>query len=220
MKFTGERIIPEDKNSSPQTLIYKEQMERYFMTSEYIKGKKVLDVACGVGNGTAFLAQKANYVFGIDCDKQSINYATDNYKSENIEFLIEDAQTLNFKDDFFDVVVSFETIEHLPEPERFLGQVKRVLKSEGIFILSSPDRKITEEILIDTSYKNPFHIKEFTLGELNSLLHNFFEVKEIYGQFVYNPSKIKIVTRNVARLFYGLDRGKALKKILPLSWIL
>jgi len=217
MKFTGERIIPEGKYSSPDTL---EHIERYYFALDYVKAKRVLDVACGIGYGSALLAEKANQVVGLDIDRGSIDYAKSHYSCQNLKFIIGDVQDLNFPDSFFDTIVSFETIEHLPSPPMFLKELKKVLKPNGILILSSPDREITKEILIDTSYKNPFHLKEFTLKELTALLSKFFKIESIYGQFLYKPSFLNVFSRDISRWLYGLDKKKLLKKILPLSLIL
>ncbi|PIS34962.1 MAG: hypothetical protein COT36_04810 [Parcubacteria group bacterium CG08_land_8_20_14_0_20_38_56] len=217
MKFTGERIIPKGKYSSPDT---PEHIERYSFALDYVKAKRILDIACGAGYGSALLAEKANQVVGLDIDKDSIDYAKSHYSRQNLKFIMGDAQNFNFPDSFFDAIVSFETIEHLSSPSKFLKELKKVLKPNGILILSSPDREITKEILIDTSYKSPFHLKEFTLKELTSLLSKFFKIESIYGQFLYKPSFFNVFSRDISRWLYGFDKKKLLKKTLPLSLIL
>lgn len=220
MKFTGEKIVLDDRNSSLGTPIYQEHIERYHFAFNYTAGKRVLDVACGMGNGSALLSRNADFVSGLDRDKESVNFAKKHYSRPNSEFIIGDAEILNFPENSFDIVVSFETIEHLPSPKKFLKEIKKILKPGGMLILSSPDREVVREILIDVSYQNPFHIKEFSQEELKSLLEKTFQVEEIWGQFVYESSFLRKKIRDILRFLIQLDRQKRLKKLLPLSWVL
>ena len=129
MEFTGERFIPEKLKENDE--IYQEHLERYRFACHYIKDLVVLDAACGSGFGTRMMSDIAKKVYGIDISNESIEYAKEKYSNKNIIYEQMDVAKLKYPDNFFDVVVSFETIEHVPAPEEFLKEVYRVLKSGG-----------------------------------------------------------------------------------------
>ncbi|MCL0074185.1 class I SAM-dependent methyltransferase [Dehalococcoidia bacterium] len=97
-------------------------------TDQFVPNKTVLDVACGSGHISASLKRNAERVIGGDISKSAIEYAVLHYEKDGLDFLLLDAQWLPFPDGTFDVIVSLETIEHLPEYEQFLSECKRVLK--------------------------------------------------------------------------------------------
>lgn len=220
MKLTSERIIAVDIEHSLNNPEYREQFGRYYFALDYVKDKKVLDVACGISYGSAILAKKASQVFCLDNDKNSIDYAKTHYPYSNLKFSLGDAQDLNFPDNFFDVVVSFETIEHLSAPLKFLKEIKRVLRPNGILILSSMDMEIIREITLYPFRENPFHIKEYNLRELTLFLNQFFEIESIYGQFLYKSSFFRITIRNILRRLLKFDQKELLKKFLPSSLLI
>ena len=144
MDFTGERLVPGKVDLELEV----EHMNRYIFASDLVKNKKVLDAACGTGYGTALLAQSAERVFGIDISKEAISYAESNYSAKNVNFAVANIEKLPFESDFFDVVVSFETIEHVDtqKQEKFLSEVKRILKKDGIFIISTPNKEVYKNL--------------------------------------------------------------------------
>ena len=137
MEKTTERMIPErDKGGT----VYLEHMAHYIFASQFVKGKIVLDIASGTGYGAHYLARKgAKKVVGVDNSSQAIEYSHKLYSAENVEFMIGDARKIPSGINTFDVVVSFETIEHFNEQEAFIREVKRVLKKDGILIISTPN---------------------------------------------------------------------------------
>lgn len=170
---TGERLIPAKNNDS---VVYGEHISRYLSVIDIIRDKVVLDIACGSGYGSQLLSQYAKSVTGIDNSKEAVSYAKNNYPSNNLTYLKDDAEKLsNIESATMDVVVSMETIEHLRNPEQFVKQVKRVMKPEGIFIVSTPN---------DNEYRegNEFHLHEFTLVELKLLMKKYFKKSEYYYQ--------------------------------------
>lgn len=152
-----------------------EHLTRYNLASEYVKGKIVVEMGCGMGYGTYAMSQNgAKKVYGIDIDKSAIEFAIKNYNHSSITYLNESATKSSITANYADVVIAFEVIEHLQNPRELINEVLRILKPGGTFILSTPNRS--------TSLKdNPFHIKEFKFTELNSFL-NDFKVKRYYGQ--------------------------------------
>ena len=135
LAFTGERLT---STYGGQTEI--EHLHRYLMAREWCRDKDVLDVASGEGYGTALLAQVARKAVGVEIAPDAVDHASSAYKANNLNFLVGDARALPSPDATFDVVTSFETIEHFGEQQLFLSEVRRVLRPGGLFIASTPDR--------------------------------------------------------------------------------
>jgi len=151
-------------------------LARYKFAGEYIsKRMKVLDAPCGSGYGTKFLALKGAEVYGVDINEGAIGHAKEFFSDELGHFYVGDIENMRniFNEDkFFDAVVSFEGIEHLKNPDSFLSEAERLLKPDGIFMISTPRKP----------HGSPFHIKEYSLDEFKDLLSGRFAIKEIYGQ--------------------------------------
>ena len=173
MEFTGERFLPIQSLMEDEIGI--EHLHRYYSSLSLVKDKVVLDLACGEGYGTALLAEKAIKAIGVDIDHSCIKHANQKYtgKIKNLSFLQGDASAIPLETNSIDVVTSFETIEHLDEEtqQAFIKEVKRVLKKEGVLIISTPDKTNYSDRY---SYNNEFHIKEFTANEFFSFLKSNF----------------------------------------------
>jgi SAM-dependent methyltransferase len=168
-----ERIVPDETEPGIVAL----HLKRYEFARPSCSGKDVLDAGCGVGYGTAFLAQAARRVVGVDLSEEAIGYARRRYGAPNVEFLVGDLVALPADDDSFDVVCAFETIEHLRDPDRFLGEARRVLRRGGTLFISTPRAERTND-----RPENPFHEREFSAGDLEALLRTRFDVVELLGQ--------------------------------------
>ncbi|RDY23271.1 class I SAM-dependent methyltransferase [Romboutsia maritimum] len=193
MDFTGERFIP--NNGENELAI--EHFQRYEFAKEITKNKVVLDAACGEGYGTNILSKEASKVYGIDISKESIEHAKKKYESKNIEFTEASIEKLPFEDNSFDVIVSFETIEHvnINIQKKFLSEVKRVLKKDGIFLVSTPNKKVYSDIF---KYKNEFHEKEFYKEEYIKFLKEYFNYVELYSQYFEVSSNIENINSKLA----------------------
>ena len=173
-KFTGERFIPTEQGE-----IRHEHMHRYGWVLETVQGKDVLDIACGEGYGSALIATRAHSVIGIDIDKGVIEEAAQRYRDiHNLIFETGNATAIPLESASLDVVVSFETIEHLAEQEQMLLEIRRVLRPTGILIISSPNKKVYSD---DRGFQNQFHIKELYFNELDALLQKYFPVVYYFG---------------------------------------
>ena len=171
-----ERLVP---GTLAWDLYQVEHKQRYEFASDYCKGKRVLDVACGTGYGSAIVAQSgAAHVVGVDLSIEAI--ASNGERPTNLTLTNGDACTLPFDDDTFDVVVSFETIEHLASPELLLAEISRALKPGGLCICSSPNR----DFLPSSGAKevNPFHLSEMSYEEFNQLFGKYFEISDRFSQ--------------------------------------
>ena len=175
MEFTGERLVPGKVDLELEV----EHVNRYEFVSTLIKGKKVLDAACGTGYGSAILSKYAQEVCGIDISIDAVKYASDNYNKENLNFKVADIENLPFEDNYFDVVVSFETIEHVnaEKQKKFLSEIKRVLKEDGILVISTPNCEV-----YDKRGENKFHVSEFSFVGFESFLKSKFEKVKILSQ--------------------------------------
>ena len=139
--------------------------------------KTVLDIACGTGYGTYYLAPFVQKIIGADCSPEAIEYAHSRYAHPNGSFEIMNANQLTFPNRNFDVVCSFETIEHLKEVETYLQEIVRVLKDGGIYLVSTPCVSQT------TNHpNNPFHFKEWSCEDFRKLLSRYFDSVQLFGQ--------------------------------------
>jgi GT2 family glycosyltransferase/predicted TPR repeat methyltransferase len=169
--FTGERAVPNAPNMDPR--IMQEHWVRYERALPLVCGKRVLDVACGAGYGTKLLAKNARHVVGGDIDFGAVRYSSRHYNALNAAFAVLDARKLPFADRSFDAVVSFETVEHLHEPEQFLAEIVRVLAEDGVAILSVP---------LGGPAGNPFHLSYYQRPHFAAFLEHFFDNVEISYQ--------------------------------------
>lgn len=174
LEFTGERFTPE----CVREMAY-EHWHRYAWAAGLVEGRDVLDAACGEGYGSHLLAARARSVTGLDIGEEAVTHARERYRRDNLRFDQGDATNLPYEDDCFDVVVSFETLEHLEAQEALLAEFRRVLRPEGCLVISSPDRKTYSD---ETGYDNPFHVRELYRDELESLISARFPAFRLYGQ--------------------------------------
>ncbi|MBN1526156.1 MAG: methyltransferase domain-containing protein [Candidatus Omnitrophica bacterium] len=176
-----ERIIPSEVG--PHNIIeYDEHVARYGFACRFVrKGCVGLDIACGSGYGTDMLAKKdASKWCGVDVSPEAIAYAAAHYRDERLEFLRSDALELKFPPASFDMIVSFETIEHFErsKAEQFLRSISGLLKEGGSFIISCPNRDTYPKGYA----KNPFHLHEYSFGEISGLLKKYFSRIDVYCQ--------------------------------------
>jgi SAM-dependent methyltransferase len=174
-EFTGERFLPGARGE-----IWYEHWHRYHFAAALVAGKEVLDVASGAGYGSALLARSARRVVGADISTEAIAHARASYAAiANVAFEQADCAALPFPDASFDAVVSFETIEHIEKQAQFLGEAARVLRPDGLLILSSPNRPEYSE---RRGFVNPFHVRELDRGELAALIAPRFPHTRWFGQ--------------------------------------
>ena len=156
-----------------------EHLQRYEHFAADYRGKKVLDAACGTGYGSHFIASSgATAVTGIDVSAEALDFCRQNYKAPNLQFRQFDVGTLSEMHERFDTIVSFETIEHLQDPARFIQDVSSILAPGGIFICSTPNPTRHSE----TGTINPFHHNELSFAEFRRHFEKYFHVSEALHQ--------------------------------------
>ncbi|MFG6495432.1 glycosyltransferase [Fictibacillus sp. UD] len=190
--FTGERLVINNEVKEKHNNVFEEHIERYRLASKFVGNLKVLDAACGAGYGTKMLELAgAEEVTGIDISEDSLNNARETYYGDNITFEYGDVNQLPFPNKSYDVVVSFETIEHIDKGLTWIEESSRVLNDGGIFIVSTPNRDVTnpgsyhEEQPLNSFHKFEYNTQEF-IGELLKK----YDIIELYGQTFVNDKDI------------------------------
>jgi len=189
LEFTGERFfISEEKNWE----LYYQHIARYLFARRLVKNKLVLDAACGAGYGAAILAPKASKIVGIDISKEAIDYCKKKYNMSNTTFAVMDCASIAFPDELFDLIVSFETLEHISEVEKYVQELHRILKPEGQLVISTPNRDVYA--IYNKGQKNKFHTYEFDDKGFRELMKPYFEIEDIYGQRYFAPKDVTLLT--------------------------
>jgi len=187
--------------TSSETL--EQHWKRYFFARKFVKNKTVLDVACGSGYGSFILSKYAKTIVGVDMSQDALKYAKKNYSAKNLRFYQMDAKKLGYPDNFFDIVISFETIEHVRKYDLFLKEIKRVLKVGGTVIMSTPNFGFPLP-------KNKFHISNFTKDEFISLFSKNFSNVEFFGQ---SKKFISFPGRGILERIIGIRRNENIYKL-------
>lgn len=175
LEFTGERFTPETAGE-----IWYEHWHRYSMMLPLARGARVVDAACGEGYGSALLAGVAAEVTGVDLSEQAIAHARARYGDKgNLRFVQASVAKLPLPDASADLIVSFETIEHLHQQEAMLAEFRRVLAPGGLLAISSPNKPVYSDA---RGYNNEFHVRELTRDQLAALLAPGFPRQRWHGQ--------------------------------------
>ncbi len=168
-------IVSDRERQAPTTVSEAEpsHLARYEFARQFLKGTdEVLDVPCGSGYGSCLMSKVAKKVIGIDIHAGAIEHAKECFQEHNIEFAVGNMETLDSLTVPFDVVVSFEGIEHIHNQDAFLESIARLLKPNGYFIISTPRKP----------HGSPYHTIEFNLDEFKTILSEKFVIEKMYGQ--------------------------------------
>lgn len=178
MNKPGLFIVPE--NVPPK--FYIQHLYPYSLVKKVASNKIILDIGFGDGYGPFYLAEVADRVIGIDCEEDNVKIAQAKYKANNLSFKFSNATNMDFQNNFFDIVCSFQVIEHINEGllSGYLKEASRVLKPTGLFFVSTLNKEVSMKPG-QPYQKNPYHVKEFNIIELKNLLLSVFTEVEIYG---------------------------------------
>lgn len=176
MSETVERVTP---GTTSWDQYGAEHIQRYKFFTEYYRNKSIIDAACGTGYGTHYIINSgATRVIGIDISDEAITFCKSNYVKPSLEYKKLDCLKINELSEKFDVAVSFETIEHLDDPEAFIKNTASVLKPEGIFICSTPNKSR----LSGAGNINPYHPNELEWTDFKRIFQKYFSVQNSYHQ--------------------------------------
>ena len=205
LRATGERLVPELQHGE---LVHAEHLVRYLVASELARDRRVLDAACGEGYGTALLAGAgASSATGVDLDEATIAHARSRHSAP--EFIVGDVGDLPFDDASFDLIVCFETIEHVPDPGRALAELQRVSAPDGLLLVSTPNK---HQYLVE----NEYHEREFFHEEFVELLTARFARVELLLQHNWLASAVLPVSAAADRSG-ELDHELAFHKLTGLE---
>ena len=165
-EFTGERFVPGVRGD-----IELEHVHRYLFARQFLEGRDVLDIACGEGYGCDLISDIARSVIGVDIDAQTVDRARSSHAGHNVDFKEGSCTSIPMADASIDVVVSFETIEHIDQHGDFMSEIRRVLRPGGLLLISTPDTRTYVE---SSPEQNPFHVKEMEKQEFIDFLADAF----------------------------------------------
>jgi SAM-dependent methyltransferase len=181
-----ERIVPDATPAGILAL----HLKRYDFVREYCDGADVLDAGCGVGYGTAYLAEVAASVVGVDVSAEAIAYAARRYAGPRVSFRQMDVTALELTNASFDVVCSFETLEHVNDAGAAVREAARVLRPGGVYAVSTPHVART-----CASPANPFHATEYSPDDFAALLRGSFEQVDLFGQRRLETRRHRVLRR-------------------------
>ena len=199
INFTGECFVPGQTNKMCEA----EHYERYLFATNYIVGKEVIDIACGAGYGSHILKKAgAKSVIGLDISLENISHARHKYNEPDLGYRCHDAEQ-QLQETDIDVIISFETIEHVNRFELVLRNFYSALKSSGLLLISSPNRKLTDPYLGPNDKPSfQYHVREFTIDEFKDHLvkAGFFNIL-IFGQKQQFYFNMPFLEKHYKRLF-------------------
>lgn len=168
-----------------------------------VRGQKVLDLGCNNGYGTDYIRTACADIVGIDVSATAIQDGRARFGASGLRLELYDGVTLPFPDSTFDVVISFQVIEHIDVDlmPRYLGGAARVLKPGSVAVFSTPNGRV--RVAPGARPWNPFHVREFSPDELKALLSPYFRSMEVYGMFG-SP----LVYRRVLDGYLRMKRGR------------
>jgi 2-polyprenyl-3-methyl-5-hydroxy-6-metoxy-1,4-benzoquinol methylase len=157
-----ERIVPGQIADDPASQkILQIHLKRYETAVRYAKNKRVLDIACGVGYGSKMLhLAGASSVVAVDISEDTLAHARNSYQAPGLQYICANAEEFEWTEPF-DLIVSFETLEHLPHPDKFMARMAQLLSPEGYLLLSVP--------LGETRHLDAYHLHAFSQKDVHTL---------------------------------------------------
>jgi ubiquinone/menaquinone biosynthesis C-methylase UbiE len=175
-----EIINPNHFESDEEYVIHLMHLADYTKAQAITNGKDVLDLGCNSGYGTDLLSGTAKSIVGVDVSPLAIATAIKKFKKSNAKFRLVDGVSLPFNDNSFDVVTSFQVIEHLVDYDNYFNEIKRVLRPNGVLVLTTPNAEI--RVKHGAKPWNRFHIHEFRVDEFGIFLQKYFLHSQVIGQ--------------------------------------
>ena len=181
-------------------LIYLFHLATYDFAIPYAAHRRVLDFGCGTGYGAHRISPECASITGVDVSASAIDFARDHYQAARLDFrhiAPVEREPLPFADASFDVVLSFQVIEHVPDADRYLAEAARVLAPGGVLVVATPDR--TTRLLRGQRPWNRYHLVEYAPAGLHALLGRHFREVELHGMGA-DPAIIGRELRRIRRV--------------------
>jgi SAM-dependent methyltransferase len=182
-KVTGERVASPVGGFNPT---WQRHVAAYAEAAPHLRGDRVLDLGCGVGHSYHLLGRET---VGVDIEPEAL-------RGQERETHVADMRDLPFPDRSFPAVLSVQSLEHVPDPERVLAEVARVLEDDGVAMFVTPNRLTfgrPDEII------DPYHYVEFSAPELEAICLRSFEEVEVLGLFgsprymeIFDEDRVKL----------------------------
>jgi ubiquinone/menaquinone biosynthesis C-methylase UbiE len=229
-----QRMIADSGYDQPALrFLFIKQVIQKIVPSERLKGT-YLDIGCGESIASLFLSKYFSETVNIDIEKRLIERGKKNCEnnSVNAHFTVSDAQKLPFQDSSFDFITSFSLIEHLSNQNRFLHEVNRLLRKNGIFVMQVPNRNFFVEL--HTGFPFPaliskkiwrlycryllnigeFQVKNLTSKEVAVLCNSNFN-----GTYILECNYTEDNVPSNFRTLYKLLRRVGILHVFPMGWI-
>ncbi len=219
-------VTIESFRSEKQYVLHLMHQKPYEITAELARNKRALDFGCNIGYGSAILNRTSQSVTGVDVSPQAIAAARERYGESGIRFQVIDGHGSALEGESFDVISSFQVIEHIVDVDSYLHQLRRLLTADGLVVLTTPNAVL--RIYPGMRPWNRFHVREYTVAELETLLKQSFQYVKIYGLFADEP----LYSIERKRITRGRERGRikqekeqkfayrSIRKLKPLQRIL
>lgn len=208
LQDTGERMIPAGKGEV--SYVFARHTFAYEYARRYAQSKRVIDIGCGTGYGCKILSEVADAVVGTDYNAEAIEYCRANYSVPNASFLRLDAAKLPF-DKAFDLAVSFQVIEHMPDLHLFIEHINRSVRKNGTILLTTPNARVP----VTKARANPFHTNEMNFEQFLKLLSDHYASFELLGIGYASSNKLRTLLQRspLYRLGKYINRKSPVKKL-------
>jgi len=197
VKETTERHSPDRVRTVEERVIDAMHRFAYSVVEEYARpADRLLEIGFGEGYGSEIVRSWVNEYVGVEVDAEAVAHAAQKYRHPKSTFLVYEGATLAFDDSSFDVVISFQVIEHVLDPDRFLREAHRVARGGGVVLIVTPNRNHR----LDQGERpwNRYHVREFSPRELETVMRHAFGAVEIFG--IHGSATMNEIERNrVAR---------------------
>jgi ubiquinone/menaquinone biosynthesis C-methylase UbiE len=197
MKDTTERLSPERTRTVEERVIDAMHRFAYTTVKDYAKPTdRLLEIGFGEGYGAEIVESWVGEYVGVEVEPQAVAHATEKYGRPTVSFVHYDGVRLPYDDASFDLVIAFQVLEHVPDPDAFLREARRVTRSGRCVLIVTPNRN--HRVRDGERPWNRYHVREFSPGELDAVMRNVFESFQIFG--IHGSPEMKEIEKNrVAR---------------------
>ena len=208
MKETTERHSPDRIRTVEESVIDAMHRFAYGVVEEYARPTdRLLEIGFGEGYGSEIVRSCVSEYVGVEVDAAAVAHAAQRYRHPKSTFLLYGGATLDFDESSFDLVISFQVIEHVLDPDLFLREAHRVVRGSGSVLIVTPNRNHR----VDDGERpfNRYHVREFSPPELGTLMRQVFDTVEVFG--IHGSATMNEIERN------RVARARRLARLDPLG---